>query len=80
MIQGKNDIEQPLKKKKITMAMNYANGNFPANLSILKGDNHENWCKQMNVIFCFQGLWDLVKHGIKPLDEDASEEEEVTYR
>ena len=52
------------KKKKFTMATNYANGNFPTSLSILKGDNYENWCKQMKVIFYFQGLRDLVKHGL----------------
>ena len=54
------------------MAMNYANENFLASLPILKGDNYENWCKQKKVIFYFQGLWDLVKHGLEPLDEDAS--------
>ena len=60
--------------------MNYTNRNFPASLPILKGDNYENWCKQMKVIFYFQGLWDLVKHGLEPLDEDTSEKEEVEYK
>ena len=75
MIQGKNDQERSRKKKKkFTMAMNYANGNFLTSLPVLKGDNYENWCKQMKVIFYYQGLWDLVKEGLEPLVEKATDE------
>ena len=65
--------------KKITMAMNHPNGHFPTILPILKVDNYENWCKQMKVLFRCQGLWDLVKDGVKTLGEDASEEEKQEH-
>jgi hypothetical protein len=46
-------------------------------LPILKVDNYDNWFKQMKVLFRCQGLSDLVKDGVKELEEDASEEEEL---
>ena len=33
----------------------------------------------MKVLFCCQGLWDLVKDGVKDLEEDASEEEKQEH-
>ena len=56
------------------MVVGYGNANYPTSLPILKVDNYENWCKQMKVLFCCQGLWDLVKDGVEELEEDASEE------
>src|ERR1051325_10978836 len=61
------------------MVVGYGNANYPASLPILKVDNYENWCKQMKVLFRYQGLWDLVKDGVKELEEDASEEEKQEH-
>ena len=55
--------------------MGYGNAKYPASLPNLKVDNYENWCKQLKVLFCCQGLWDLVKDGVKELEEDTLEEE-----
>jgi hypothetical protein len=33
---------------------NSNNGQFPANLPIVKGQNYDRWCSQMKVIFRFQ--------------------------
>src|SRR3954470_22145617 len=64
----------------MAMAMNHPNGHFPATLPILKGDNYENWCKQVKVVFCCQDLWDLVKEGVEPLAEGAKEGEKAAYK
>ena len=61
------------------MVVSYGIVNYPASLPILKVDNYENWCKQMKVLFHCQGLWDLVKDGVKELEEDASEEEKQEH-
>ena len=62
------------------MSSSHSNGHFPMNLPILTGKNYDNWCKQMKVILCFQGFWDLVKYGLEHLDEDPSDEEETEHR
>ena len=56
------------------MVMNNPNGNFPPSFPILKVDNYENLCKQMKVVFCCKDLWDLVKEGLEPLVEKATDE------
>ena len=66
-------------EEKFTMVVSYGNANYPASLPILKVDNYENWCKQMKVLFCCQGLWDLVKDGVKELEEDALEEKKQEH-
>lgn len=60
--------------------MNHPNRHFPANLSIFNGKNYENWCKQMKVIFCYQDLWNLVKNGVTPIREHATNEENTAYK
>lgn len=50
------------------------------NLPILNGKNYENWCKQMNVVFCYQYLWDLVKNGVTPIGENAMDEKKATHK
>ena len=62
------------------MAMNHQNRHFPASLLILKKDNYENWCKQMKVVFCCQDLWDLVKEGVTPIAEDATDQEKTAFK
>ena len=57
----------------------YGNVNYPATLPILKVDNYENWCRQMNVLFRCQGLWDLVKDGSEAFGQNASEEEKKKH-
>ena len=62
------------------MATNHPNGHFPANLPILKNNNDENWCNQINVVFCYQDLWDLVKEGVATLAEDVADQEKAAHK
>ena len=62
------------------MATNHPNEHFPANLSILKNNNYENWCKQIKIVFCYQDLWDLVKEGVTTLAENATDQERVAHK
>ena len=66
--------------KKNTMALSHLNGIFQVSLPILKGQNYENWCKQLKVIFCCQDLWDLMDEGVTPLVENATDEENVAHK
>ena len=81
LIQAKNNQERSrtIVEEEFTMVVGYGNANYPASLPILKVDNYENWCKQMKVLFRYQGLWDLIKDEVKDLEEDASEEEKQEH-
>ena len=62
------------------MVLNNPNGYVPTSLPALKGQNCENWFKEMKVILCCQDLWDLVKEGVTPLEENAADEEMDTHK
>ena len=67
-------------EKKNTMVMNHPNEHFSASLPILKNQNYENWCKQINIVFCYQDLWDLVKEGVTPLATNVTNEEKAAHK
>lgn len=59
--------------------MNHPNGHFSTSLQILNNQNYENLCKQINVVFCYQDLLDLVKEGVTPLATNMTDEEKVAH-
>lgn len=58
----------------------HTNGHFPINLPILNGKNYDNWCKQMNVVLCYQEVWDRVKNGVTPLSDHAIDDQKNAHR
>ncbi|KAK2375345.1 hypothetical protein QL285_076240 [Trifolium repens] len=46
---------------------------FPANLSVFKGDNYDRWCAQMKVIFIFQDVLEIVTNGVEELAANVDE-------
>ena len=62
------------------MVMNQLNEHFPPSIPILKNHNYNNWSKQINVIFYYQDLWDIVKERVTPLAENTMDEEKVAHK
>lgn len=46
---------------------------FPVNLSIFKGENYERWVAQMNVIFRFQDVAEIVNDGVPTLEAEVND-------
>lgn len=58
-----------------------ANGNFSASLLVLDGKNDwERWNTQMQVIFAFQDVLDLVTSGYDALPENPTVEQSTTHK
>lgn len=34
----------------------------------------------MNVIFCYQDIWDLVKNGVRSIGEDATDDQKTAHK
>lgn len=60
--------------------ISHSNKHFPTNLSTLNDKNYENWCKWMKVVFGYQDIRDLVKNGVTPTGEDATDEKNVIHK
>jgi hypothetical protein len=57
---------------------NSNNGQFPANLPIVKGQNYDRWCAQMKVIFRFQVALEIVNDGVQDFGAAATEAHDRT--
>ncbi|XP_028236619.1 uncharacterized protein LOC114415953 [Glycine soja] len=57
-----------------------SNGNFSASMPVLKGKNYDDWCAQMNVIFRFQDVTEVVQEGVQELDRNPTDAQKVTHR
>ncbi|RDX89499.1 hypothetical protein CR513_28760, partial [Mucuna pruriens] len=53
--------------------------NFPAYMPILDGKNYDKWYIEMEVIFEFQQVSDIVKNGYKELGQNPTEAEKTAY-
>lgn len=53
---------------------------FPTNLLVFKGENYERWIAQMNVIFIFQDVDEIVQQGISPLKANTSDEQNDAHK
>ncbi|KAK2458009.1 hypothetical protein QL285_005216 [Trifolium repens] len=62
------------------MSTSHSNGHFPMNLPILTGNNNDNWCKKMKVVFCYQDMWNLVTEGMSTIADSASDEEKAAHK
>lgn len=51
---------------------------IPGNLSILYVNNYDKWCKQINVLFGYQYVFEVIKDSVNPLVEGATDAQRNT--
>ncbi|KAK2411444.1 hypothetical protein QL285_046720 [Trifolium repens] len=51
-----------------------------AKLPIFDGDHYEQWRAQMKVVFRYQGVLDVIRSGVTPLNEAPTEMARATHR
>lgn len=56
------------------------NGNLLGNLPILDAKNWDRWCVQMEVIFGFQEVLEVVKNRYQELGDDPDDAQQATYK
>jgi adenylosuccinate lyase len=52
---------------------------FPANLPVYKGEHYARWCAQMQVIFRFQDVLEIVNEGVPELATEANETQRTLH-
>ncbi|KAJ1406622.1 gag-polypeptide of LTR copia-type [Sesbania bispinosa] len=59
------------------MAMLKNNDQIPAKLPVFDGTNYERWTTQMNVVFRYQGVLDILLTGITPLETNPTDDKAI---
>lgn len=57
----------------------FSNRNLPTSLLILTNKNYHRWCAHMRVIFWFQDVTKIVRHGLQELKKNPSDVQITTH-
>lgn len=57
-----------------------SNERILTNLSILDAKNYDKWCKQMNVLFGYRDVLEVINNGVTPLIQNAIEVQHTTNK
>ena len=61
--------------------MNYvSNERIPTNLHILEANNYDKLCKQMKVLFGYRDVPEVIKIGVNPLVQGATNPQRATRK
>lgn len=60
--------------------MTGSNGNLMGNLPVLDSKNWDRWCVQMEVVFGFQDVFDVVKNGYQELGANPDEAQRAAHK
>lgn len=60
--------------------MTGSNGNLMGNLPVLDSKNWDRWCVQIEVVFGFQDVFDVVKNGYQELGANPDEAQRATHK
>lgn len=60
--------------------LSISNEHITTNLPILDAKNYDKWCKQMNVMFGYQDVLEVIQNDVNPLIKAATDAQRTAHK